>query len=312
MSPLLIVYDIGLCYIKYTEGFLLIPNTGEIITKPQDYWNDSNRKLLIPFNYILCANFSAQTCLLFLLQAFWNYLANSIAKTTFMSSFEFKSYIIYSVFSAALFPLLQWMFRCDKLYTEVIPRLAYSGIMIIIALLGIISDWRFSKLLRATNVVNASQLNKELSSSLDVKSKNNNFLDSYNNGGSGNNGGKRWSKYIPVSEISLWSSQVSSRNDNSNRSIVLDILPPSPSFPHPPPPIKTNFSHSLKYPSSPVMNNKRNSFNSLTSSSPLSSPLPIQTNPNLPMIKITDSLTSLRAKKLLQDNEKNEKNKLKI
>ncbi|CAG8507039.1 2470_t:CDS:2, partial [Dentiscutata heterogama] len=158
MCPLQATYDIATSKIKYTEGFMVIPYNGEIITKPEEFWSDDNKLLVTPINYILCANFSAQTCLLFLLQSFWNYLANNIAKTTFMGSFEFKSYIIYSIFSMALFPLLQWLFRYDTLYTEVVPQLAYGIILFIIGLLGVRSHWRFTKLLRITRSVNSSQL----------------------------------------------------------------------------------------------------------------------------------------------------------
>ncbi|CAG8790970.1 3535_t:CDS:2, partial [Dentiscutata erythropus] len=142
----------------YTEGFMVIPYNGEIITKPEEYWSDDDKRLVTPINYVLCANFSAQTCLLFLLQSFWNYLANNIAKTTFMGSFEFKSYITYSVFSMVLFPLLQWLFRSNTLYTEVVPQFAYGIILFIIALLGVRSHWRFTKLLRITRSANSSQL----------------------------------------------------------------------------------------------------------------------------------------------------------
>ncbi|CAG8462139.1 22764_t:CDS:2, partial [Racocetra persica] len=154
----LATYDIATAKIKYTEGFMVIPYNGEIITKPVQFWNDENRRLVTPIDYVLCVNFSAQTCLLFLLQSFWNYLANNIAKTTFMGSFEFKSYIIYSVFSLALFPLLQWLFRYDNIYTEVVPQLAFGVILFIIGLLGVRSHWRFTRLLRITRSANASQL----------------------------------------------------------------------------------------------------------------------------------------------------------
>ncbi|CAG8569612.1 40195_t:CDS:2 [Gigaspora margarita] len=61
MCPLQATYDIVTSKIKYTEGFMVIPYTGDIITKPVEFWNDENLKLVTPINYILCANFSAQT-----------------------------------------------------------------------------------------------------------------------------------------------------------------------------------------------------------------------------------------------------------
>ncbi|CAG8530463.1 11704_t:CDS:2, partial [Cetraspora pellucida] len=120
MCPLLATYDIATSKIKYTEGFMVIPFNGEIITKPVQFWSDDNRRLVMPINYLLCASFSAQTM--------------------------------------ALFPLLQWLFRYDDVYTEVVPQLAYGVMMFIIGLLGVRSHWRFTRLLRITRSANASQL----------------------------------------------------------------------------------------------------------------------------------------------------------
>ncbi|CAG8447726.1 6989_t:CDS:2 [Acaulospora morrowiae] len=294
MCPLLLTYDVAVTYIKYTEGFLMIPINGEIITKPQDYWSDIHKQMAIPLDYVFCASFSVQTCLLFLLQSFWNYLANNIAKTTFMGSFEFKSYIVYSIFSFLLFPLLQWIFRENEIYTEAIPQLAYGAIMFVIALLGLRSNRRFSRLLRSSKNSNTSQvnivakleyfkeMNQYLTCSLFIGSSSvvalsvdaltparflnthkftidllichanftiwvvfvtlilifypstNSLSDLITGKGLASTvivkstksnpeapGGKRWSKYIPVSENSPWSSQVSTRNDRA--SWYLDI-----------------------------------------------------------------------------------------
>ncbi|CAG8569633.1 40196_t:CDS:2, partial [Gigaspora margarita] len=58
----------------------------------------------------------------------------------------------------ALFPLLQWLYRYDSLLTEVVPQFAYGVILLIIALLGVRSHWRFTRLLRITRSANSSQL----------------------------------------------------------------------------------------------------------------------------------------------------------
>ncbi|PKK74154.1 hypothetical protein RhiirC2_641048, partial [Rhizophagus irregularis] len=152
-------YDISTSIIKYKEGYIVNPLNGEIVMKPNEYYSESNKKLLVPTNYVLCANFSLQTCLLFLLQSFWNYLAKSLAKSSFMGSFEFKSYIIYAIFSIFIFPLLQHFFRSNPLYTEIMPQLAYSIFMLLIALFGLRSHKRFTNLLAVTRKSSASQIN---------------------------------------------------------------------------------------------------------------------------------------------------------
>ncbi|RIA91913.1 hypothetical protein C1645_692193, partial [Glomus cerebriforme] len=159
MCPLQAYYDISTTIIKYQEGFIVNPLNGEIVTKPNYLWSESNKKLLVPTDYVLCANFSLQTCLLFLLQSFWNYLAKNLAKSSFMGSFEFKSYIIYAIFSVFIFPFLQYCFQNNQLYMEIMPQLAYSIFMFLIALFGIRSHKRFTNLLIITRKSSASQLN---------------------------------------------------------------------------------------------------------------------------------------------------------
>lgn len=99
-------------------------------------------------DYVECVNLSMQTGVFFLLQCFWNYLSNSVAKRSFMGSWEFKFYISWLVFtnlmlytacvltlffffhralgSVAVFPILQWYYRKDEYLRETAPQLAYS------------------------------------------------------------------------------------------------------------------------------------------------------------------------------------------
>ncbi|CAG8659974.1 10805_t:CDS:2 [Cetraspora pellucida] len=324
MCPLLATYDIATSKIKYTEGFMVIPFNGEIITKPVQFWSDDNRRLVMPINYILCASFSAQTCLLFLLQSFWNYLANNIAKTTFMGSFEFKSYIIYSVFSMALFPLLQWLFRYDDVYTEVVPQLAYGVMMFIIGLLGVRSHWRFTRLLRITRIFvtlilifypSSNTLNDTLMMAKSVAS-------SYNAPSKGNllePPSRRWSRFNQNNENSSWSSQGSSRNDRASwyldvnddpsvaaRNNLNKSRPTSVSFDIPPLPTSVTLNNlppnsppSIYKPSATRETRNSSSFyftsNALLPSPihPSSTPLPAQQQPtNLPSSAITSDHTN--------------------
>lgn len=49
-------------------------------------------------DYVECVTFSLQVGVFFLMQSFWNYLSNTVAKKSFMGSFEFKFYILWYVF----------------------------------------------------------------------------------------------------------------------------------------------------------------------------------------------------------------------
>jgi hypothetical protein len=53
-------------------------------------------------DYMESVTFSLQTGIFFLLQCFWSYLSNSVAKRSFMGSLEFKINILWYVCIAAL------------------------------------------------------------------------------------------------------------------------------------------------------------------------------------------------------------------
>ncbi|KAI8147440.1 hypothetical protein BJV82DRAFT_648177 [Fennellomyces sp. T-0311] len=148
MIPFQLLYDVTSCKIKYEEGFASI--FGHVFTKPETMWTKADQGLVIPTDYSLCVGFSLQTGTLLLLQCFWNYLANSVAKASFMSSREFLFYIVWTCVSIIMFPVLQYNFSrdvYDPTYKEIMPELIYGVELFIIAILGFISHFRFQKVL---------------------------------------------------------------------------------------------------------------------------------------------------------------------
>lgn len=92
-------------------------------------WTKADKSLVIPTEYSLCIGFSLQTGTLVLLQCFWNYLANSVAKASFMSSKEFMFYICWTFSSFIVFPVLQYNFSRDiyePTYKEIMPEMVYG------------------------------------------------------------------------------------------------------------------------------------------------------------------------------------------
>ncbi|OZJ03872.1 hypothetical protein BZG36_03685, partial [Bifiguratus adelaidae] len=175
--PCQLYYDITSTIIKYQEGFLAIPDPAQltnpladtIITKPEMLWTPEHQSLVVPTDYTLCVGFSLQTGTLFLLQSFWNYLANSVAKANFMGSWEFRLYIVWSVVSMAMFPILQWVFSRPEAqlqnpnWKEIVPELAYGIELFIIACLGIHSHFRFRRLIhQSKSHANAKQVTRRL------------------------------------------------------------------------------------------------------------------------------------------------------
>ncbi|KAI8137075.1 hypothetical protein BJV82DRAFT_367682 [Fennellomyces sp. T-0311] len=144
------IVDFFSTYIKYSEGFVVIPQTGHIIQKPYVLWTPENQKPIQPMNYLQCVTFAFHTSVFFLMQCFWNYLSNSVAKKSFMGSFEFKFYIIWALASVAMFPVLQWRFRDDEYKSEIVPQLAYGGEVLLTAALGIRSNFRFKRIIAAS------------------------------------------------------------------------------------------------------------------------------------------------------------------
>ncbi|KAL7318888.1 hypothetical protein PS15m_002075 [Mucor circinelloides] len=140
-------WDAVSTWIKYTEKFILIPGTDKIISKPFNYWSKEHQDVAQAMDYVECVNLSMQTGVFFLLQCFWNYLSNTVAKKSFMSSWEFKFYIFWALGSVAVFPILQWYYRNDEHLRETAPQLAYSIEVLITSLLGIRSNRRFGRIL---------------------------------------------------------------------------------------------------------------------------------------------------------------------
>ncbi|KAI8096665.1 uncharacterized protein BX664DRAFT_63770 [Halteromyces radiatus] len=107
-------------------------------------------------DYVQCIAFSLETGLFFLVQCFWNYLSNTLAKKNFMSSFEFNFFVLWALSSMALFPFLQWYYRENALYREIVPQVAYSSETLITAFLGIRNNIRFKRLISTVRKNNVS------------------------------------------------------------------------------------------------------------------------------------------------------------
>ena len=54
--PLLTVYAVGFCYIKYSEGYIALPPTGMVIPKPVEIWSQTHRNYVFPLQ--LCFSFA--------------------------------------------------------------------------------------------------------------------------------------------------------------------------------------------------------------------------------------------------------------
>ncbi|KAI9300806.1 hypothetical protein BJ944DRAFT_272429, partial [Cunninghamella echinulata] len=142
-------WDILSTYIKYNEGFYLLPDLN-VVSKPFFMWSKKNQDPMAVMNYVQAVTFSLQVSILLLLQCFWNYISNTVAKRTFMSSREFSFYIIWTICSVAMFPILQWRYRDDHDYQEVVPQMAYSCELLVVTAIGFMNEFRFKKLIKSS------------------------------------------------------------------------------------------------------------------------------------------------------------------
>ncbi|KAF1806914.1 hypothetical protein FB192DRAFT_1264332, partial [Mucor lusitanicus] len=122
--------------IFYEEGYVQM--LGHIVTKPEFLWTQADRDLITPTDYSLCVGFSLQIGTLLLLQCFWRYIANLVARARFMSSKEFKFYIVINNATTG-------------------KQTNPNQEMFLISLLGGVSHFRFKKLLSNSQHQNDAQ-----------------------------------------------------------------------------------------------------------------------------------------------------------
>ncbi|KAG9068526.1 hypothetical protein KI688_010799 [Linnemannia hyalina] len=151
----LILVSLGLqlaARLKYLEGFWTNPKTHEIQARPAQSWTEEDILHVEPLYYTLACSLSLQNCAFFLLQAFWSYISKSVTKSTFMSSFEFKVHLIASCGVVVLFPTVQYLFRNDFVYREVVPHLIFCILLFTTGVLGLRIHFRLVALVKNASI----------------------------------------------------------------------------------------------------------------------------------------------------------------
>ncbi|KAG0252747.1 hypothetical protein BG011_006826 [Mortierella polycephala] len=156
-----LAYDIGSARLKYIEGFWVNPESQKIQSTPAQLWSEKDTVHVEPLYYTLACSLALESCIFFLLQAFWSYISKSVTKSSFMSSLEFKINVAASCIVVALFPTIQYLFRKDFVYREVVPQIIFSTLLIIIGILGIRTHFKLMVLVR-----NAREIMNETTASV--------------------------------------------------------------------------------------------------------------------------------------------------
>ncbi|KAF9405501.1 hypothetical protein BGZ94_003509, partial [Podila epigama] len=133
-------------YIKYQEGFIVKDDVG--YPKPSTLWSQEKRDRAYILDYCLSVATALLTSVFFLLQSFWSFISKSVAKSSFMSSFEFRLNIVTSLVVIVIYPVIQYLFRNNHAHREAAPQMAFSSFLLLVSLLGIRTHFRFKTLLK--------------------------------------------------------------------------------------------------------------------------------------------------------------------
>ena len=101
--PLLFVYAIGFCYIKYTEGYVVLPQIG-IIPKPVEMWSKVHQSYVFPLQ--LCFSFAWSLEIVSHLEelCFWLFLIHTTDASPWFRSPHFLAWAIGSCIALAGLP----------------------------------------------------------------------------------------------------------------------------------------------------------------------------------------------------------------
>jgi len=164
---LLLSYDVICTKIKYSEGFVVDPLTNNIISKPSQDWSPENKKLRRIANRILMLVYALENSAIFLLQNFWNYLANKFVNSKFITTWQFRINYVFIFITLIGFPSISIFLESsddEKLdysnieelkrelkkhtYEEVIPELAATSCNLIVLIYGLMAHFKFSTLIK--------------------------------------------------------------------------------------------------------------------------------------------------------------------
>ncbi|KAI0031981.1 hypothetical protein K488DRAFT_37498, partial [Vararia minispora EC-137] len=116
--PLLFVYSLGYCIIKYEEGFVDLPVYG-VIAKPSQLWTPAHRRAILPLNICLAFCWALEIVSHLEELCFWLYVVNSgPMQRQWFASWYFKLWAAGSVAALLYLPLTAISTRADPLRNE--------------------------------------------------------------------------------------------------------------------------------------------------------------------------------------------------
>ncbi|KAF5361762.1 hypothetical protein D9756_002514 [Leucocoprinus leucothites] len=103
--PLLVVFSIAMTFLKFSEGYFILPS-GEIIPKPLSLWGHKNRHWLLPLYFLLSIAWSLELVTHLEELTFWLFLLHQgPGKREWFYSWEFRTWCIGSTVAVLGMPL---------------------------------------------------------------------------------------------------------------------------------------------------------------------------------------------------------------
>jgi hypothetical protein len=100
----MLIFAVGLCYIKYAEGYIVLPQTGIIIPKPVEMWSKVHQDLIFPLQ--LCFSFAWSLEIVTHLEelCFWLFLLHTTDASPWFRSTHFIVWAVGSCVALAGLP----------------------------------------------------------------------------------------------------------------------------------------------------------------------------------------------------------------
>jgi len=146
--PLIICYAVGFAIIKYSEGYIFLPEFG-ILPKPYQLWSPAHQRVIFPLYLCLSIAWSLEMVIHLEELCFWLFVVNaSLVQRDWFKTSYFKTWAVGSVVAIIYMPLIAIFTRSDPLKSEACMFLAGSlgSLSLTIGFIPIL--WRFPRFLR--------------------------------------------------------------------------------------------------------------------------------------------------------------------
>ncbi|KAF8261246.1 hypothetical protein EI94DRAFT_820593 [Lactarius quietus] len=148
-TPCWVAFSVGFCIIKYSEGYVSLPEVG-VIPKPYQLWSQSHQKAILPLYLCLCTAWGTEMVthleslcfLIFLLNA-----SSGVQVRQWFRGWYFKAWAVGSSIALVFLPSIAIFTRSDPLKSEAYIFFCASSWSLISSICSIVVMSRFKPFL---------------------------------------------------------------------------------------------------------------------------------------------------------------------